>query len=130
MTSTRTRFKIFTARLKQGSAASLLRNSDYSAPKIRFLGVLPEDIKKYDLYAYPVRENDAQEVRSLKKARDALENDPFFRDKNNKGVAQILKWLLKNKERCEQQAYFSVNPRDPTMPEKIIVEKIKKRNYV
>ncbi len=116
--------------LKAGSAASLIRNSDYSAPEVRFLGVLPEDIKKYDLNDYPVKENDIQEVRALKKASDALNNDPFFQDKRNKGLAEILKWLMKNKRRCEQQAYFTVNPRDPTMPEKIIVEKIKKGNYV
>lgn len=116
--------------LKAGSAASLIRNSDYSAPEVRFLGVLPEDIKKYDLSDYPVKENDAQEVRALKKARDALDNDPFFQDKRNKGVAQILKWLIANKRRCEQQAFFTVAPRDPTMPEKIIVEKIKKGHYV
>jgi len=116
--------------LKAGSAASLIRNSDFSAPEVRFLGVLPEDIKKYDLNDYPVKENDAQEVRALKKAADAMKNDPFFQDKRNKGVTQILKWLLSNKRRCEQQAYFSVNPKDPTMPEKIIVEKIKRGNYV
>ncbi|MBU6375079.1 MAG: DNA topoisomerase VI [Bdellovibrionales bacterium] len=116
--------------LKAGSAASLIRNSDYSAPEVRFLGVLPEDIKKYDLNDYPVKEGDAQEGRALKKAADALKNDPFFQDKRNKGVAQILKWLLEHKRRCEQQAYFTVDPRDPTMPEKIIVEKIKRGNYV
>jgi DNA topoisomerase-6 subunit A len=116
--------------LKAGSAASLIRNSDYSAPEVKFLGVLPEDIKKYDLNDYPVKENDAQEVRALKKAKDALENDPFFRDKRNKGLADILRWLLENKRRCEQQAFFTVNPRDPTMPEKIIVEKIKNGIYV
>jgi DNA topoisomerase-6 subunit A len=116
--------------LKAGSAASLIRNSDFSAPDVHFLGVLPEDIKKYDLNDYPVKENDAQEVRALKKADDALNNDPFFQDKKNKGLAEILKWLLKNKRRCEQQAYFTVDPRDPAMPEKIIVEKIKKGNYV
>ena len=116
--------------LKAGSAASLIRNSDYSAPDVRFLGVLPEDIKKYDLNDYPVKENDAQEVRALKKAQDALKNDPFFHDKRNKGLTQILKWLLENKRRCEQQAYFTVDPRDPTMPEKIIVEKIKRGNFV
>jgi DNA topoisomerase-6 subunit A len=116
--------------LKAGSAASLIRNSDYSAPDVRFLGVLPEDIKKYDLNDYPVKENDAQESRSLKKAADALANDPFFQDKRNKGVTQILKWLLQNKRRCEQQAYFTVDPKDPTMPEKIIVEKIKRGDYV
>src|SRR6478752_4824159 len=116
--------------LKAGSAASLIRNSDFSAPEVRFLGVLPEDIKKYDLLDYPVKENDAQEVRALKKAADALKNDPFFHDKKNKGLSQILHWLLKNKRRCEQQAYFTVDPRDPTMPEKIIIEKIKKGVYV
>ena len=116
--------------LKAGSAASLIRNSDFSAPEVRFLGVLPEDIKRYDLNDYPVKESDAQEQRALKKAHDALNNDPFFKVKKNRGLADILKWLAKNKRRCEQQAYFTVNPRDPIMPEKIIVDKIKKGNYV
>jgi len=116
--------------LKAGSAASLIRNKDYSAPDVKFLGVLPEDIKKYDLNDYPVKENDIQEVRALKKCQDALNNDPFFQDKRNKGCAEILRWLLKNKRRCEQQAFFTVNPRDPTMPEKIIVEKIKKGHFI
>jgi DNA topoisomerase-6 subunit A len=116
--------------LKAGSAASLIRNQDYSAPEVKFLGVLPEDIKKYDLFDYPVRENDAQEMRSLKKADDALKNDPFFHDKKNKGAADILRWLLKNKRRCEQQAFFSVAPKDPAMTEKIILEKIKRGEYV
>lgn len=116
--------------LKAGSAASLIRNSDFSAPDVRFLGVLPEDIKKYDLHDYPVKENDISEARSLKKAADALKNDPFFKDKKNRGVAKILEWLLKNKRRCEQQSYFTVDPRDPKMPEKIIVEKIKQGDFV
>lgn len=116
--------------LKAGSAASLIRNSDYSAPDVRFLGVLPEDIKKYDLLDYPVKENDAQEVRALKKAQDALKNDPFFQDKRNKELAKILSWLLVNKRRCEQQSFFSVNPNDPQTPEKIIVDKIKNGIYV
>lgn len=76
--------------LKAGSAASLIRNSDFSAPDVKFLGVLPEDIKKYDLFDYPVKENDPGEVRALKKAADALKNDPFFRDKKNKGLSEIL----------------------------------------
>lgn len=116
--------------LKAGSAASLLRNSDFSAPDVKFLGVLPTDIKKWDLPDYAVKEHDAQEARALKKAVDALQNDPFFKDRRNKGLTNILHWLLENKRRCEQQAYFSVNPRDPQMPEKIIVEKIRKGDYV
>jgi DNA topoisomerase-6 subunit A len=116
--------------LKAGSAASLVRNSDFSAPDVKFLGVLPEDIKKYDLNYYEVKEKDASELRALKKAKDVLANDPFFQDKKNKKHANILKFLIKNKIRCEQQALFSVNPKDPLMPEKIILEKIKNKSYI
>jgi DNA topoisomerase VI subunit A len=116
--------------MKAGAAASLIRNSEFCAPEVRFLGVLPRDIKKYDLHDYPVKEHDAQEQRALKKARDALKNDPFFHDRRNKGLTDILEWLLTNKRRCEQQALFTVNPRDPTMPEKIILEKINAGDFV
>ncbi len=116
--------------LKAGSAASLIRNSDFSAPEVRFLGVLPEDVKKYDLLCYNVNERDVAEARSLKKAKDALDNDPFFQDKKNKDLADILRWLVKEKKRCEQQAVFSINPKDPQVLEKVIVEKIKKGVYV
>jgi DNA topoisomerase-6 subunit A len=116
--------------LKAGSAASLIRNSDFSAPSVHFLGVLPEDVKKYDLDCYEVREKDPVEARSLKKAKDALQNDPFFQDKKNKKLADILHWLVKNKLRCEQQALFAVNPNDPLTPEKIIVDKIRSGSYI
>jgi len=116
--------------LKAGSAASLIRNSDFSAPDVKFLGVLPEDVKKYDLLCYGVSEKDISEARSLKKAKDALENDPFFQDKRNKRLADILRWLVKEKKRCEQQAVFSVDPKDPLILEKVIVEKIKAGSYV
>ena len=116
--------------LKAGSAASLVRNADFSAPDVKFLGVLPEDIKRYDLPFYKVKESDPAEARALKKAKDALENDPFFLDKKNKGVADICRWLLKEKIRCEQQSYFSVDPNDPIKTEKIILEKIKRGSYI
>lgn len=116
--------------LKAGSAASLIRNAHFSAPNVRFLGVLPEDVKKYDLPYYKVRETDPAEARQLKKAKDALENDPFFLDKKNKNLADILRWLIKEKIRCEQQSLFSVDPKDPIKMEKIILEKIKKGAYV
>jgi len=57
-------------------------------------------------------------------------NDPFFKDKKNKGLSEILDWLIKEKRRCEQQAFFMVNPKDPQAFEKIILEKIKKKDYV
>ena len=116
--------------LKAGSAASLIRNADFSAPDVKFLGVLPEDVKRWQLHCYKVKENDASEARSLKKAKDALQNDPFFVDKRNKRLADILHWLVREKLRCEQQAYFSVNPRDPLMVEKILLEKIEKKQFV
>lgn len=116
--------------LKAGSAASLIRNSDFSAPEVKFLGVLPEDVKKYDLHCYDVKENDVKEARSLKKAKDALKNDPFFQDKKNKKLTQTLHWLIKEKRRCEQQSLFSVDPKDPQICEKIIVDKIKTGSYI
>jgi DNA topoisomerase-6 subunit A len=116
--------------LKAGSAASLVRNADFSAPQVKFLGVLPEDVKKYDLPHYKVKESDPVEARALKKAKDALENDPFFLDKKNKNLADILRWLIKEKIRCEQQSFFSVDPNDPIKTEKLILEKIKRGSYV
>ena len=116
--------------LKAGSAASLIRNEFFSAPEVRFLGILPEDIKKYDLHCYDVKAKDAGEARALKKAKDALANDAFFQDKNNKPLADVLTWLVKNKKRCEQQALFSVEPGNPIRPEKILLEKIKTKNYI
>ncbi|MBO9668152.1 MAG: DNA topoisomerase VI, partial [Bdellovibrio sp.] len=100
------------------------------APNVKFLGVLPEDVKKYDLPHYKVKESDPAEARALKKAKDALENDPFFLDKKNKNLADILRWLIKEKIRCEQQSFFSVDPKDPIKTEKLILEKIKRGSYV
>lgn len=116
--------------LKAGSAASLIRNAEFSAPQVHFLGVLPEDVKKYDLHTYPVSEKNQADARSLKKARDVIKNDPFFIDKKNKKLTDILHWLITNKVRCEQQSIFSVDPTDPTTPERIIVDKIKRGAYV
>jgi DNA topoisomerase VI subunit A len=116
--------------LKAGSAASLIRNSDFSAPEVHFLGVLPEDVKKYDLFCYDVNEKDVAEGRSLKKAKDALANDPFFADKKNKRLTSILHWLIKEKKRCEQQSLFSVDSRNPRIMEEILVDKIKKGNFI
>ena len=116
--------------LKAGSAASLIRNEDFSAPKVFFLGLLPEDVKDYDLYCYSVSEKDASEARSLKKAKDVLKNDPFFNDKKNKRLANILKWLIKEKQRCEQQSVFSTDPGNPKVLEDFILKKIKSGTYI
>ena len=116
--------------LKAGSAASLIRNRDFSAPQVRFLGLLPEDVKKHGLYCYEVSEKDKTEARSLKKARDVLKNDPFFKNKKHKKLAGILKWLVKEKRRCEQQSVFSVNPKNPHVLEEFLVKKIQSGSYI
>ena len=116
--------------LKAGSASSLIRNSDFSAPDVCFLGLLPEDVKKYDLYCYEVSEKEVSEARSLKKARDVLSNDPFFQNKKNKTLARVLKWLIKEKRRCEQQSVFSTNPKNPKVLEEFLIEKIKSGSYI
>lgn len=116
--------------LKAGSASSLIRNKDFSAPDVRFLGLLPEDVEKYDLYCYEVSEKEASEVRALKKARDVLKNDPFFQNKKHKALAHVLKWLIKEKRRCEQQSVFSTNPKNPKVLEEFLVEKINSGSYI
>ena len=116
--------------LKAGSAASLIRNRDFSAPQVFFLGLLPEDVEKHDLDCYDVSEKDPSEARSLKKAKDALKNDPFFQDKKNKKLAKILKWLVKEKRRCEQQSVFSTDPGNPRALENFIVRKIRSGSYI
>lgn len=115
--------------LRAGSAASLIRNADFSAPEVYFLGLLPEDVEKYDLHCYEVSTKDASEMRSIKKARDALKNDPFFQDKKNKKLARILKWLISEKKRCEQQSVFSTDPKNPRVLEEFIINKIKTKSY-
>ena len=115
--------------LKAGSAASLIRNADFSAPEVYFLGLLPEDVEKYNLHCYEVSTKDASEMRSIKKARDALKNDPFFQDKKNKKLARILKWLIREKKRCEQQSVFSTDPKNPKVLEEFIINKIKAKSY-
>ena len=116
--------------LKAGSASSLIRNSDFSAPEVYFLGLLPEDVEKYDLYCYEVSDKDPTEARSLKKARDVLKNDPFFQNKKNKTLARVLKWLIKEKLRCEQQSVFSTNPKNSKVLEEFLVAKIKSGAFI
>ena len=115
--------------LKAGSAASLIRNADFSAPDVHFLGLLPEDVTKYNLHCYEVSTKDMVEMRSIKKAKDALKNDPFFQSKKNKKLAGILKWLIREKKRCEQQSVFSIDPKNPRVLEEFIVHKIKTKSY-
>ena len=82
--------------LKVGSGNAAHVNHLFCVPKARFLGVTPEDIKKYKLPTHPLKEID------IKRANDALENDPFF--KAHPRWQKAINGLLKMGVRAEQQA--------------------------
>jgi DNA topoisomerase-6 subunit A len=58
--------------------------------------VTPQDIRDYDLPTHPLKEVD------VKRARDALKNDPFFQ--RHKEWRKALEQLIKMGVRAEQQA--------------------------
>ena len=117
--------------VKAGAYNSLIRSKDFSAPDVKFLGVLPEDIKKYDLDFYKVNPKDPSENRALKRAEDLLKTDPFFKDKKNKKYREVLEWLLKEEIRCEQQSYIGYKTKtNVNGMEFIITDKIKRGNFI
>jgi len=65
-------------------------------PQARFLGVTPDDIKDFDLPTHPLKEVD------IKRARDAIRNDPFVR--HHKPWQKALEKQIKMGVRVEQQA--------------------------
>jgi DNA topoisomerase-6 subunit A len=82
--------------LKVGSGNAAHINRFFCVPNARFLGVTPEDIVKYDLPTHPLKEVD------IKRAKDALKNDPFF--KRHKPWQKAITKLLKMNVRAEQQS--------------------------
>jgi DNA topoisomerase-6 subunit A len=82
--------------LKVGSGNAAHINRFFCVPNAHFLGVTPEDIVKYDLPTHPLKEVD------IKRAKDALKNDPFF--KRHKPWQKALDRMLKMGVRAEQQS--------------------------
>jgi len=82
--------------LKVGSGNAAHLSQFFCVPQARFLGVTPDDIEEYRLPTHPLLEVD------IKRARDALKNDPFFRA--HKPWQKALEQLLRMKVRAEQQA--------------------------
>jgi DNA topoisomerase-6 subunit A len=82
--------------LKVGSGNAAHINRFFCVPGARFLGVTPDDIVKYELPTHPLKEVD------VKRAKDALKNDPFF--KRHKPWQKALADLLKMGVRAEQQS--------------------------
>jgi DNA topoisomerase VI subunit A len=100
--------------LKVGSGNNAHLNEYFCVPKARFLGVTPQDILDYKLPTHPLKEVD------VKRAKDALKNDPFF--KHYKEWARALELLLKMGVRAEQQAFakFDLNyVMDTYLPDKL-----------
>jgi DNA topoisomerase-6 subunit A len=82
--------------IKVGSGSAAHVNKFFCVPSARFLGVTPQDIIDYELPTHPLKEVD------IKRARDALKNDPFFR--SHARWTQALEQLIKMGVRAEQQA--------------------------
>lgn len=83
--------------LKVGSGNAAHVNQFFCVPQTTFLGVTPQDILDYDLPTHPLKPVD------IKRARDALKNDPFFTSHREWKAAMEL--LLKLGRRAEQQAF-------------------------
>jgi len=82
--------------LKVGSGNAAHVNEFFCVPQARFLGITPDDIESYELPTHPLKDVD------VKRAADALKNDPFFR--HHVKWQKALKKLVKMGVRAEQQA--------------------------
>ncbi|MFQ5767392.1 MAG: DNA topoisomerase VI [Acidobacteriota bacterium] len=82
--------------LKVGSGNTAHLNRFFCVPHARFLGVTPQDIVDYQLPTHPLLPVD------IKRAADALKNDPFFRQ--SKPWKKAIQQLMKMGVRAEQQA--------------------------
>lgn len=83
--------------LKVGSGNAAHINQFFCVPHARFLGVTPQDIIDYDLPTHPLLDVD------IKRARDALKNDPFFQ--YHKEWKKAMEQLVGMGVRAEQQAF-------------------------
>jgi DNA topoisomerase-6 subunit A len=82
--------------LKVGSGNAAHLSQFFCVPQARYLGVTPSDIRDYDLPTHPLQDVD------VKRAKDALKNDPFF--KTHKPWQKAIEDLLRMGVRAEQQA--------------------------
>jgi DNA topoisomerase-6 subunit A len=85
--------------LKVGSGQAAHINRYFCVPQVQYLGVTPQDIYDYKLLdaTHPLEEAD------IKRAKDALKNDPFV--KHHKEWQQALEKMLEMGVRVEQQAF-------------------------
>jgi DNA topoisomerase-6 subunit A len=83
--------------LKVGSGNSAHLNEFFCVPQAKFLGVTPKDIADYDLPTHALKDVD------IKRAKDAIKNDPFFQ--HHKQWTKALQHMIKLGRRVEQQAF-------------------------
>ena len=82
--------------LKVGSGNAAHLSQFFCVPQARFLGVTPQDIIDYELPTHPLKDVD------VKRARDALKNDPFIL--HHKPWQKALEQMIRTGVRAEQQA--------------------------
>ncbi len=82
--------------LKVGSGNAAHLNEFFCVPQARLMGITPQDILDYQLPTHPLKDVD------IKRARDALKNDPFIL--HHKSWQKALEQLIKMGVRAEQQA--------------------------
>jgi DNA topoisomerase VI subunit A len=82
--------------LKVGSGNAAHLNEFFCVPQARFLGITPKDIVDYKLPTHPLKDVD------IKRARDAIKNDPFIR--HYKDWVHAIEHMLRMGVRAEQQA--------------------------
>src|SRR5712692_8705621 len=82
--------------LKVGSGNAAHLNEYFCVPQARYLGITTQDIVDYKLPTHPLKDVD------VKRARDAIKNDPFFQ--HHKPWVDAMEHLLKMGVRAEQQA--------------------------
>ncbi len=82
--------------LKVGSGNAAHINEFFCVPQAHYMGVTPQDIIDYKLPTHPLEDVD------IKRAQDALKNDPFI--KHYKAWQEALQQLIDMKVRAEQQA--------------------------
>jgi len=85
--------------LKVGSGQAAHINRFFCVPQAHYLGVTPQDILDYKLEdaTHPLEDAD------IKRAKDAMKNDPFV--KHHKEWQDALNQMLKMGVRVEQQAF-------------------------
>jgi DNA topoisomerase VI subunit A len=82
--------------LKVGSGNAAHLNEFFCVPQASFLGITPQDIVDYKLPTHPLKDVD------IKRARDAIKNDPFIR--HYREWIHAIEHMLKMGVRAEQQA--------------------------